>query len=333
MLWNIDSIKILHVEPTSRCNLSCPQCARNILGEQLNPDIKIGDLPVSWFESLPTKFIHQLHKIYFCGDFGDPCANNRLLDIIKYLKSINHDLVIGINTNGSIRNTQWWRDCAKLLRHPEDFVMFAIDGLEDTNHIYRKNSNWNKIIENVKAFIDAGGNALWEYLVFQHNKHQVSEAKQLAKDMGFNWFNTKVTRRFKDKTVDYIKAIEENETHNYEQMKISCETLHKNEIYVSADGLILPCCHIGEELFDWSKKHNRKNLVDALGGDLEMYKLTNKSLEDIINSFNKVSDTWLLPDYKSGKLPVCAETCGLINNKIITDTTWKERMELNALNG
>ena len=70
MLWNIDSIKILHVEPTSRCNLSCPQCARNILGEQLNPDIKIGDLPVSWFESLPTKFIHQLHKIYFCGDFN-----------------------------------------------------------------------------------------------------------------------------------------------------------------------------------------------------------------------------------------------------------------------
>ena len=58
-----------------------------------------------------------------------------------------------------------------------------------------------------------------------------------------------------------------------------------------------------------------------------------KSLEDIINSFNKVSDTWLLPDYKSGKLPVCAETCGLINNKIIADTTWKERMELNALDG
>ena len=229
MLWNIDSIKILHVEPTSRCNLSCPQCARNILGEQLNPDIKIGDLPVAWFESLPTKFIRQLNKIYFCGDFGDPCANNKLLDIIKYLKSINYDLVIGINTNGSIRNTKWWRDCAKLLSDPEDFVMFAIDGLEDTNHIYRKNSNWNKIIENVQAFIDAGGNALWEYLVFEHNKHQVIEAKQLAKQMGFNWFNTKVTRRFKDKTVDYIKAIEENETHNYEQMKISCETLHKNE--------------------------------------------------------------------------------------------------------
>jgi hypothetical protein len=38
---------------------------------------------------------------------------------------------------------------------------------------------------NVKAFIDAGGNAVWEYLIFEHNEHQVEQARQMSKDLGF----------------------------------------------------------------------------------------------------------------------------------------------------
>ena len=332
--WHIDNIKILHIEPTSKCNLACPQCPRNVLGEGLNPDLLREDLPLQWFQDqLPNKFIQQLDKIYFCGDFGDACIHSDLLEIISYLKSVKPNLVIGINTNGSLRTTKWWSECASILTHPKDYVMFAIDGLEDTNHIYRRNSNWKKIMENVEAYISNGGNALWEYLVFQHNKHQVDQAKKLAHDMGFNWFNTKVTRRFEDKEVDYIQPIEENQKHNYEQLQIHCQMLHKDEIYVSSYGWVLPCCYIGEELIDWAKKHRRKDLLQALGGDMEWYKLTNTSLDNIINSFNKINDSWLMPSYATGKLPVCAETCGLVDNQLIVDTTWRERKELNARNG
>ena len=152
MQWNVTNIKTLHVEPSSNCNLSCPQCARNVLGEYLNPDLMVSELSTEWFTHLlPKKFIKQLDKVYFCGAFGDPCMHKKLLDIIAFLKYINPSIIIGINTNGSIRNTEWWSQCAKLLTNDRDYVMFAIDGLSDTNHIYRRNAQWNKIMENVNA--------------------------------------------------------------------------------------------------------------------------------------------------------------------------------------
>jgi len=338
MKWHIDSIKTLHVEPSSNCNLNCPQCARNVLGQYTNPDLMVTDLPTEWFtEQLPKSFVRQLEKIYFCGCFGDPCMHRELLDIIEYLKSVNPSIIIGINTNGSIRNPAWWSECAKLLSHERDYVMFAIDGLEDTNHVYRQNAQWHKIMDNARAYISAGGKALWEYLVFKHNQHQVESAKQLAEQMGFNWFNTKVTRRFANKPIKGIEPIEESQQVNYEKLDIHCEMLHKNEIYVSSYGWVLPCCHIGEELLDYdiNKKQRRSKLLNALGvrnGSLSKFKLENNGLDKIINQFNNINDTWLMPSYSHGKQPVCAETCGIIKNNIAIQQQWRERKQFHASN-
>lgn len=51
---------------------------------------------------------------------------------------------------------------------------------------------------NAQSFIQAGGIARWEFLVFKHNEHQVEQARQLAKDMGFKAFFVKRTARFFD---------------------------------------------------------------------------------------------------------------------------------------
>ena len=49
------------------------------------------------------------------------------------------------------------------------YARFAIDGLEDTNHIYRRNTDWVKIVQNATAYIAAGGRAEWDFIVFAHN--------------------------------------------------------------------------------------------------------------------------------------------------------------------
>jgi sulfatase maturation enzyme AslB (radical SAM superfamily) len=90
-----------------------------------------------------------------------------------------------MNTNGSARTVDWWRDIAEVLK-PNGYVIFSIDGLEDTNHLYRRNTNWEKIISNVNAFIEAGGIAHWEYIVFEHNEHQIDIARDLASSLGFS---------------------------------------------------------------------------------------------------------------------------------------------------
>jgi hypothetical protein len=72
----------------------------------------------------------------------------------------------------------------------------VFEGLEDTNHLYRQKVKWERVMENAKAFIDRGGHAKWDFIVFKHNEHQVDEARQLAMDMGFEKFQVKKTGRF-----------------------------------------------------------------------------------------------------------------------------------------
>ena len=55
---------------------------------------------------------------------------------------------------------------------------------------------FNKIIENAKTFIDYGGNAVWQYIIFNHNIHQVEEAKHKAIELGFSSFTLKDSSRF-----------------------------------------------------------------------------------------------------------------------------------------
>ena len=47
-----------------------------------------------------------------------------------------------------------------------------------------------------KALIEAGGTAEWQFIVFRHNEHQIQDAMNLAKTMGFKRFNIVKTTRF-----------------------------------------------------------------------------------------------------------------------------------------
>ena len=192
---NIEEIESLQIDHTSKCNLLCPQCAR-VYNGKINPEMPVGELTIDDYKKV---FIPQLIKnvkvITQCGNYGDVVASSNILDCLNWLRLQGSKANFNIMTNGSARNKEWWKELAQIINGMGK-VVFSIDGLSDTNAIYRVNSNFEKIIENVKTFIDSGGNARWDYLVFEHNEHQIEEAKQLAKDLGFIEFNIKKTNRF-----------------------------------------------------------------------------------------------------------------------------------------
>ena len=199
-----DEIKVVHIEATSKCNLTCPQCARSPSGF-LNPLLPMDELTIDdYIRIFDSEFCKQLNQVYFNGNYGDPAASSCLPEALHWLK-INGVKKVNFFTNGSLRNPEWWTRIAGILNAKTDFVVFSIDGLEDTNHIYRRGSNWSKIMENAKAFIAAGGRARWDFLKFEHNEHQVEEARALAKSMGFNEFLAKDTVRFLDEGAGKIK--------------------------------------------------------------------------------------------------------------------------------
>ena len=205
-------IKELHIENTSLCNASCVMCARNVNGQGIAHTFHPGSLSFSDFQTKITVNITHLEKVFFCGTLGDPCADNNLLDKIRWLKSIRPSCVVGINTNGSIQNAKWWTQLAQLLTGTYDYVVFSIDGLEDTNHVYRVNAKWHTIMKGVNTLRNNfTGKIGWRYLVFEHNYSQVAEANRLSTELGLNWFKlmigdsrTPIHMQLKSKTWEQV---------------------------------------------------------------------------------------------------------------------------------
>ena len=61
-----------------------------------------------------------------------------------------------------------------------DKIIFSIDGLEDTNHLYRKNAKWKSIMGGIEMLQKRKCKIIWKFIVFKHNQHQIYQAKQLC---------------------------------------------------------------------------------------------------------------------------------------------------------
>lgn len=234
----LHEIRVLHLEPTDVCQAACPACAR-----ELDPEFdgnKAHHLTITQILAhIDQISISKLDKMFMCGTYGDPAAGQHTLDIYRFFKSINPDIVLGMNTNGALQQPEWWQQLAGVLQGHEDYVVFSIDGLEDTNHVYRRNVSWKKLMQNVAAFVAAGGSAHWDMLVYQHNEHQVDECQRLASDLGFSWFRAKVSKRplvnNLAKPISWPRPAVTNGS-------IECMAISERSLYIDSLGKCHPCC-------------------------------------------------------------------------------------------
>lgn len=235
-------IKVLHLESTDVCQLACPKCARETdanFNKKLQHHLTIAHIQ----RHFSDRVIAKIEKMFMCGNYGDPAAGKHTLDIYRWFRTLNPDIVLGMNTNGALQTTFWWHELGKIMSQTQDYVVFSIDGLEDTNPIYRVNSNWNKLMSNIEAFVSAGGQAHWDMLVFKHNQHQVDACEQLARDLGFKWFRAKVSKRgFTDRLEQPIGWAVPNVIPG----TIQCHAQQEKSAFIDSQGRLSVCCWLGE---------------------------------------------------------------------------------------
>jgi MoaA/NifB/PqqE/SkfB family radical SAM enzyme len=336
-----NKIRELEIENSGICNAACPQCVREIYpGDHSWFEEKY--LDVEFFNRIPNNAYQDLELIRFAGTIGDPCAAPNFIDVIETVKS-KGTFQIHISTNGGMKTADWWSRLAKALG-PNNEVQFAIDGLEDTNHIYRANVKWSQVMKNVKAFIAAGGKASWQYIVFRHNQHQIEQARQLASELGFDHFIVKPSHRF---FLDELLGVnrygtngvliepptEEGRVHKVmlqpkplnldswfkksDNTCITCNSQTHQSAYIDYLGRLWPCCFLAAGIW---VRHNRTypDGWDALwtrAGDDKI----NLHLEDwnsVISGefFNSISNSWN-KDYANGRLATCAGTCSAFDGR------------------
>jgi len=307
---------------TTRCNARCPMCPCGGPQSQIpQAELSLGDVE----RILPEDFVRQLDCLYMCGNFGDAITARDTLDVFRYLRRTNPGIKLKLVTNGGGRDAAWWRELARVV----DRCTFGIDGLEDTNHLYRRGVDWSRVMASVEAYVSAGGVADWDFLVFRHNEHQVEQARALSRRLGFSRFNVRRTARFGpdgrqdvfDESGRFEYALElprEERWHNPmlaapqdEDGPIFCKVLHPPEVYVSAQGHVFPCCFAAQLYGEPNRLSGQWRLVEDLPGglaDLDGRALPIREIIDGPFFQSIVPATWKAEG--AGASPICRHSCG-----------------------
>ena len=337
-MFPYSELKSIHLEITTRCQASCPMCSRNYRGGMTNPNLVLADWTVNDFKAvLPDDLLTQLEGLYFCGNFGDPIVNHDLIPMCEIAAKANPNLVLRIHTNGGARTVNWWQELVTVL--PKNHVViFGIDGLEDTHHLYRVGTTYENVTRNAKAFIDAGGTAEWVFIKFKHNEHQVDEARQRAKDLGFARFTVKNSTRFMEpkfavlddrgNTEYYLEPPTDNQVvlidatmigkfrSWMDSAEINCYVQQTREVYIDAHKNLFPCCFLASTPYNYIEpgavvspvKEEILDQYHALVKEFGSLSLNERSIKDIIDS--AAWQTVWSKYWDEKRLITCARTCG-----------------------
>jgi len=177
-----------NVETSTKCSLRCSQCTRAKLQEpedskkykEIKTRINSGfDLPLRDAEKL-LKFFDV--GIMFCGQLSDPIFWPSLFDFLELSKTYPTKTIV-IATAASQKNIEWYRKGFEISHNKVKWI-FGLDGMQDTSAIYRVGQNSALLFDAMVLGRALGVHIEWNYIVFEHNIHQLEQAKEFAKTHG-----------------------------------------------------------------------------------------------------------------------------------------------------
>jgi radical SAM protein with 4Fe4S-binding SPASM domain len=249
-------------EPTTSCNLRCPECPSG-LRAFTRPT---GMLQKDFF----TETIDDLHKelLYLIFYFqGEPYLNTSFLDMVKYASDK------GIYTATST-NAHYLTDEAakKTVESGLDRLIISIDGTtQEAYKQYRVGGNLDKVLEGAKNIVKWKKElnsktpfVFFQFLVVRHNEHQIEDIKRIAKEIGVDEVRFKSAQVY-DYENDPNKLIPINEKYSRYKRNTDGSFKAKNKFanrcwklwhanVITWDGLVVPCC------FDKDATHRLGNL-------------------------------------------------------------------------
>lgn len=332
MIYQYQDIRHVHLEISSECNSECPQCPRNFHGYPLNQGYQEHSMTLTEAKTIfSPAFLQQINTILINGNFGDIVMCADAPDIVDYFRSINPTIEIIVSTNGGARNQDFWQRLARAGCE----IFFCIDGLEDTHSIYRRNTSYTTIIKNAQTFMLAGGKAKWKFIIFDHNQHQIDQARAIADQMGFAKFVPVTTTRHDGPVFDANRQMvffmgKRNPSANYDfdhmleiarkpllwpQMgsangtPIECKIQKEKSIYINSIGEVYPCCWTGFNPLTFTQSRPWIRVNQQIADLVTENNALQYGIEHAMQWFSKVADSWERPDFQSGLLERCSRIC------------------------
>ena len=251
-------------EPTTSCNLRCPECPSGL---------RAFTRPIGMLENdLFRKTIDELHRelLYLIFYFqGEPYLNPDFLDMVSYA----HDKKIYTATS---TNAHYLTDeiARRTVESGLDRLIISVDGAtQDVYQQYRVGGNLEKVLEGTRNIIKWKKElksktpfVFFQFLVVKPNEHQIDDIKKLAKEMGVDQVRFKTAQVY-DFETDPNGLIPVTDKFSRYRKKPDGRYAPKNKLanhcwklqhanVITWDGLVVPCC------FDKDATHQLGNLKD-----------------------------------------------------------------------
>ena len=304
------------IELSSYCNAACPGCKRTTLLLN-NKSFPLRHLDEGLLFDRFSKIDDKDFYIKLCGVLGDPLLHPKILNIIKWF--LNRSCKMEISTNASLKSEKFWSEIGRLSAETKNLnIKFAVDGLEDTNAIYRVNTDFQKILRNMKTYSKEKGLGTWVFIEFDHNLHQKEKAREMAQSLNFEFYVRRATRNIQGWKVpkqllknqpavnEYQITMSRSQQHSkidsfkkylnnqmdYKPQSIDCKFVHGKEFFLACDGTVWPCCYLWDEYI--SQKTDFYKRVDEEFPHDGWNSIYKNDLEAIFLSdfYSSLSDLW-----------------------------------------
>ena len=232
----------IHIEPTKRCTLECPGCARTVWKTFSQTPVPNTDLDYTLlYKFLDCEKGRTVKSFTLCGDYGDSIYYPKLFDFIKDFRQYH----FSIFTNGSYRNKKWWEELNSILI-PQDRVVFAIDGIGQVeNEKYRKNCDWDSMVVGIDTLKDGPAQLRAETLLFQYNIDSLDAISDWVHSKNMDWRTTKSHRFGKEdlrpKDEEFVLTGSDYKKEYHEHTPIDITPGCDNARIFTSDGTFLPC--------------------------------------------------------------------------------------------
>jgi radical SAM protein with 4Fe4S-binding SPASM domain len=239
----------ISVEPTTSCNLRCPECPSGLRAFTRDT----GMLEKEFFKTTIDELSKDLLYLIFYFQ-GEPYLNPKFLDMVSYASKK------GIYTATST-NAHYLTDevCEKTIKSGLDRMIISIDGTtQETYQSYRIGGKLDKVIEGAKRMAEwkkkmksTTPHLIFQFLVVRHNEHQIEEVYKLAEDIGIDEVRLKTAQVYEyENGNDLIPHQEKYSRYKKNsdgtfsiknKMVNSCWRMWHGCV-ITWDGIVVPCC-------------------------------------------------------------------------------------------
>lgn len=270
----------ISIEPTTSCNLRCPECPSG-LRQFTRPT---GMLDQDFFKKIIAELKNTLVNLTFYFQ-GEPYLNPKFLDMVKHASE--NGIFTITSTNAHYLNDE---NAKKTIESQLDKLIISVDGTtQETYEQYRIGGDLSKVIEGTKNIVKWRKQLnskrpliVFQFLVVRPNEHQIADVYKLAEELGVDDVKLKTAQVYDFENGNDL--IPENETYSRYKKNNDGKWSIKNKLLnqcwrmwsgcvITWDGLVVPCC------FDKDAKHQL--------GDLKNQAFKKVWLSDGYNNFRK----------------------------------------------